>query len=276
MTETSATKLVTVAFPGARGAYSQRAARRFFGSRHVEMTCGNAADVVRSLDQGRASYAVLPVENSVAGPFADVAEAFFEGEVSVVGEVVLMIRHCLLASPGTRIEDLSVVTSHPSTLAQCRDWVARWGWATRPCSDTTDAARDLARGSEDALAVLGSWELAATHGLEILAEGIADEPDNRTRFLVLGAGDSEKSGTRSALQVGPVSTPRTRKSLRIQLESLGASRVRVPFLGASDGRRFLVEFDHRGRPGRDVAREACGSLEHRFLGSWTPDQTLAD
>jgi len=268
---TSTTGLVSVAFPGAHGAYCQRAARGFFAQPYVEVFCGDAAEAVRSVSTGHAVHAVLPVENSLAGPFADVAEAFFAGQVRVVGETVLMIRHCLLASPGTSIEDVSVVTSHPSTLAQCRDWLARWSWATRPTDDVTAAARDLGRSDESALAILGSWELGATHGLDVLVEGVADEPDNRTRFLVIGAGNTVPGdGHRHALRVGPVSTPRTRKSLRIQLESLGASRVRVPFLGSSDGRRFLVEFDHVERVGREIAEEACEGILYEHLGSWNP------
>lgn len=266
-----------MAFPGAHGAYSQRAAKGFFRSRYREVFCSDAAEAVRAVSTERALHAVLPVENTVSGPFVDVAEAFFEGSVRIVGETVLMIRHCLLANPGTTLEELSVVTGHASTLAQCRDWLGRWGWATRPTGDITSEARSLVRGGEDALGILGSWELGAIHGLDVLAEGVADESDNRTRFLVIAQLDDEQNvdGTRHAVRVGPVRTPRARKNLRIQLESLGASRVRVPFLGASDGKRFLVEFDHHSRPGHEIAAEACAGLPHEHLGSWSPGQPFA-
>jgi len=275
---TSATGVLSVAFPGAHGAYSQRAAKGFFRSRYLEVFCRDAAEAVRAVSTERARYAVLPVENTVAGPFVDVAEAFFEGSVRIVGETVLMIRHCLLANPGTTLDELSVVTAHPSTLAQCRDWLGRWGWATRPTDDVTAEARSLVRNGEDALGILASWELGAIHGLDVLAEGVADEPDNRTRFLMIAAPDGTQpaTGPRHAVRIGPVHTPRTRKNLRIQLESLGASRVRVPFLGASDGKRFLVEFDHPTRPGDEIAAEACSGVSHEHLGSWDPRQAGAD
>lgn len=261
-----------VAFTGARGAYSQRAAERFFGAGVPRLTCPTAADAVRALVERRVSHVVVPVENSVTGAFAGVAEAFFQGDVRIVGEVSLPIRHCLLAAPGTRFEDLSVVTSHPSALAQCRDRLTAWGFATRPSSDTGRAAEELAHAGDKALGVLGSRELAETYGLEILAEGLSDRPDNRTRFLVLADPvDAEgTSGMRASLLVGPVHAPRALKTLRIQLESLGACRVRVPFLGSEDGSRFLGEFDHRSRPGEEVVRLACETLPHRFLGSWQP------
>jgi len=280
MSSAPSARLLPIAVPGARGAYSQTAARRFFGQNVAALSCRNAEETVRALAEGRASHAVLPVENSITGVFHGVADAFFQGDVAVVGEVVMPIRHALMAVPGARLEDLSVVTSHVSSLAQCRDWIAGWGLATRVAEDTADAARDLARSADGALGVIGSRELAATYSLDVLAEGISDRADNRTRFLVLaawreGAPTNGADSTRCAVQVGPVQTPRILKTLRIQLESLGASRVRVPFLGSADGRRFLVEFDHRAGQGSAAAASACAALPHRFLGSWSvPRQSL--
>jgi prephenate dehydratase len=271
------TKNLPVAVPGARGAYSQLAARRFFGDHRPALSCGSAAEAVRALSEGRASHAVLPVENSITGAFAGVAEAFFEGEIAVVGEVLLPIRHCVLGNPGARLEDLSVITGHASSIAQCRDWIASWGFATRVSNDTGEAARELAASGDPALGVLGSRELAHTYALEVLAEGVSDRPDNRTRFLVLAErGSRAEQGARHALQVGPVTTPRALKTLRIQLESLGASRVRVPFLGSEDGTRFLVEFDQPDWGGERAASRACGNLPHRYLGAWTPGKAYTN
>jgi prephenate dehydratase len=273
---TSTARMLPVAIPGSRGAYTQEAALRYFGKTGTFLPCGNASDAVRAIGDGRASHAVLPVENSVTGAFDGVAEAIFEGDVCVVGEIHLPIRHAVMALPGTRLDELSVLTSHPSSLAQCRDWIARWGLATRQATDTAAAARDLVTEGNAALGVLGSRTLAATHGLDVLAEGLSDHPDNETRFLVLASAEEEREGGwRHAIKVGPVVAPRTLKTLRIQLESLGASRVRVPFLGSEDGRRFLIEFDHRSGDGFAAAERACGTLPHRFLGTWEPDARRA-
>ena len=260
-----------VAFPGAPGVYSQRATQRYFGDASAQLTCKNAEEAVRAVSDGRASHAVLPVENSITGALAGVAEALFVGDVGISGELVMPIRHCLMGAPGTRLEDLSVVTSHPSSLAQCRDWLATWHLATQPTEDTAVAAGLLKQSGDKALAVLGSRELADDHGLVVLAEGVSDKPDNRTRFLVLSQAKEivARKGTRHALRIGPVSAPRALKTLRIQLESFGARRVRVPFLGAADGHQFLGEFDFEG-DGPGIARLACGTLEQRYLGSWTP------
>jgi prephenate dehydratase len=265
-----------VAVPGARGAYSQRAALRYFGSSCTALHCETATGAVRAVVDGRASHAVIAVENSITGVYAGVADAFFEGDVVVVGEILLPIRHAVMGIPGARLEDLSVISSHQSSLSQCRDWITSWGLAQLPVEDTAASAQALAESENGGLGILGSRELAATNGLELLAEGLSDHADNRTRFLVLGReAQAADEGWRNALQIGPVTTPRTLKTLRIQLESLGASRVRVPFLGSQDGKRFLVEFDHRERGGLGAATEACCGFPHRFLGTWVPDSRQA-
>ena len=147
-----------------------------------------------------------------------------------------------------------------------------------PAEDVSIAAGELAHSEDRALAVIGPLELADVHGLEVLAEGISDKAENLTRFLVIGAPEESADavhGRRCAVQVGPLRAPRALKTLRIQLESLGASRVRVPFLGSGDGRRFLIEFDHRAGRGPEAAEEACGPLPHRVLGAWKPSARRA-
>lgn len=262
-----------IAFSGAPGSYSEEAARRFFGQGEPTLTCDDARASIEAVATGRARRAVVAVENSITGCFAGVADALCDRPLSVHGEVLLPIRHCLLGAPGTRVDEVSVVTSHPMALAHCRDWLARAGVATRTMPDTARAARELADSGDAALAVIGSRTLAALYGLQVLAEGLSDLPNNVTRFLVLGPeGAGAKSGTRTSLLVGPVHAPRVVRTLRIQIEARDARRVRVPFLGSEDGRCFLAEFDHDEGAGERIASDACAGLEHRVLGSWTPER----
>jgi prephenate dehydratase len=272
--------VLPVAFPGAPGAYSQEAARLFFDATYPTLTCGSSADAVQAVCARRASHAVVPVENSITGAFAGVPEALRGSVLVIVGEVDLAMRHCLLGAPGARLDELAVVRSHPTALAQCRDWLAGWGVATRPASDTAEAARELSRTGDAALGVIGSGQLARMYGLDVLAEGIADRPDNRTRFYVLGTERAGERGvettTRSALLASQVGGPRAMKTLRIQLESRGATRARTPFLGSEDGAEVLIEFDHPAGAGRAIAAGAANGLHHRWLGSWTPERRPAN
>ncbi len=273
--ETMVTPILPVAYSGAPGAYSHQAAQRFFGSGRATLTCESARAALQAVGEGRAAAAVLPVENTVTGRYAGLVEAVSELEtLGVVGEVVLPIRYCLMAVPGARLDDLALVTSHASALSQCRDWLAELGVATRPSSDTGRAAEELSIQRDQAVGVLGSRALAERYGFTILAEGLTDKPDNRTRFYVFERETaSQPSATRTAVLLGPLNQPRALKTLRIQLESHGASRTRSPLLGSEDGVCFLVEFDHAPGDGEEIAAESgvSGARERaRVLGSWRP------
>lgn len=270
--QTMVSMILPTAFSGAPGAYSEEAALRFFGRQTPTLTCASSREALQAISEGRAGHAVVPVENTVTGFFDGLVEALSDrGDVGVVGEVVLPIRHCLLANPGTRLDEITVVTSHQTALAQCRDWLKSIGVATRPAPNTGKAAEELSAGRDSGLAVLGSRNLAERYGLAILAEGLSDRNDNRTRFYVFGpASERASGGTRTALLLGPVSQPRILKTLRIQLESHGATRTRSPFLGSQDGARFVVEYDHDPGGGFDLEELATDGPAHRVLGSWSP------
>ncbi len=260
-----------IAFPGAPGAYSEAAARRLYGATAITMTCDDLAGAACAVRDGRARAAIVPLENSITGPFVGLADALAATGLLVEDEVLLPVRHCLMASPGTRFDEVRVVASHASALAHCRDWLASWGVATRATRDTALAALELAEAREAGVAVIGGRALAEIYGLDVLAEGISDHVDNRTRFLALCEQPADPSaGRRSALLLGPLETPRGLKSLRIQLEARGARRVRVPVCGSADGRHALGEFDHAPGAGERLMAEAAGEMGWRYLGSWTP------
>ena len=259
-----------ISFSGAPGAYSESAARRFFGAATTTLTTANLEQALDAVCDGRARAAIVAAENSITGPFGGLPDALAGRPLTIAGEVVMPLRHCLMGVPGSEVESITTVISHPSALGQCRDWLARTGLAAQAASDTAAAAQDLVASGERGTAVLGSRVLAELYGLEVLAEGIADAIDNVTRFLVLQTltASASSDAQRSALLVGPVDEPRALRTLRIHLESLSAKRVRAPFMGTRDGRTFMVEFDHPGLQGEEIARRACGQLPFQMLGSW--------
>ena len=262
-----------VSFCGAPGAFSEEAARRYFGAVCSTLTSSGLEAALGAVEDGRCKAAVIAVENSITGTFTGFADALADRKLEITGEVVLPIRHCLMAVPGSRLEGLTEVISHPSALGQCRDWIAKVGLAQRASDDTAAAAQDLIATGQTGCAVLGSRSLASIYGLEILAEGLSDHVENVTRFLVLTSPSASnwKPKTlvaRSAVLVGPVEEPRALRNLRIGLESLDATRVRAPFLGTRDGRNFVVEFDHPADRGRHMVEAVLGNMPWRMLGTW--------
>src|SRR5438309_12079057 len=107
-----------IAFQGEPGAYSEAAAFRFAPKADV-LPCRSFEDVFTAVTEGRATHGILPMENSIGGSIHRNYDLLVEHELPIVGEVQLKVDHCLLALPGVRLEDVTVVHSHPQALAQC-------------------------------------------------------------------------------------------------------------------------------------------------------------
>ena len=178
-----------VAFQGEHGAFSEEAIRQHFGDEAETLPCHAFEDIFAAVDEGQADYGAVPVENSVAGSINKAYDLLLEHDLKVWGEIFLRVRHNLMAPPGTRLEDIREVRSHPQALAQCERFLNRHGWRAKPWYDTAGSARDLAENPEPGVAVIASKLAAAIYGLEVLAPGIEDLTFNYTRFFIIGRGE---------------------------------------------------------------------------------------
>lgn len=185
--------MAIVAFQGENGAYSQEAAYQFFGAEVDTLPCRTFEDIFLAVEEGRADYGILPIENSAAGSINKAYDLLLERDLKIWGEVFLRVRHCLLANPGTKLEDVRWVRSHPQALAQCERFLARHGMEPIPAYDTAGSAKDLAAAPEPRVAVIASILAARLYGLEVLATGIEDLPFNYTRFFILGHEDPPRA-----------------------------------------------------------------------------------
>ncbi len=187
-----------VAFQGVAGAYSEEAIRQFFGAETESLPCDVLEDIFPAVEAGEADYGMLPVENAVAGSVTGAYEMLLARDLRIYAEVILRVRHMLLAIPGTTLADVKRVRSHPQALAQCQRYLDRHGLTPEPAFDTAGSARDLAAAPEPGVAVIASALAGELYGLEILDPGIEDFPFNYTRFFVLSLDDpprAEKSKT---------------------------------------------------------------------------------
>jgi prephenate dehydratase len=183
---------VTVAFQGEHGAYSEEAARQHFGE-VATLPCHSFREIFQAVLEGRASHGILPVENSLAGTVPQNYELLFEHDLRVQAEVILPIRHMLLASAGTRLAEIKRVKSHPQALAQCEDYLRRRGWEAIPAYDTAGSARELAERPEPGTAAIASALAGELYGLTILESSVEDESFNSTRFFVAGLNDGPRT-----------------------------------------------------------------------------------
>lgn len=171
---------MTVAYPGAPGAFSHEACLRFLPS---EDPVGHPsfAQVIAAVQRSEADFGMLPVSNDHAGE-TGARELIQEAGVKVVSEHALPVRMHLLALPGTRLEEVRTVVSHPVALRQCARTIAELGLAMEESSNTALAAAGLRDPSR---AVLASEAAARLYDLAILMRDVHDRRDNLTRFAVV-------------------------------------------------------------------------------------------
>jgi chorismate mutase/prephenate dehydratase len=192
--KTGKVKRMRVAFQGEKGAYSESAVYSFFGSNTDIKPCRELSEVFGSVKNEETEYGVVPIENSLEGSVNQTYDLFLEHDLQVCGEIVLRITHCLIAHPGSSLDAVKTVYSHPQALAQCKKFLERQGYRLIPAFDTAGSVKMIKEeGLRDAAAI-ASETAAKIYGMEILAREIEDSPNNYTRFFVLSKHDSPYSG----------------------------------------------------------------------------------
>jgi arogenate/prephenate dehydratase len=176
---------VRIAFQGEPGAYSEAAALRYTSHADV-LACPSFDEVFAAVDSGRATHGILPVENSIGGSIHRNYDLLIEHDLPIVGEVELPIRHHLLALPGTSIDRLTNVYSHPQALAQCEKFLRELPHVrVNATYDTAGSAKLIKEQQLPDAGAIASERAAAVFGLEVLRSDIQDFSDNITRFLLI-------------------------------------------------------------------------------------------
>lgn len=182
-----------VAFQGEPGAYSELAAVQYYGEHIKTLPCTTFEEVFRTVEKEQAIHGLLPIENSLAGSIHRNYDLLLEKQLSIVGEYHLRVTHCLMALPGVELSQIQRVHSHPQALAQCANNLRERGLKPVAEGDTAGSARIISEKTPSHAGALASRRAADVYGLEILVEGMEDNPANYTRFMALttkaGAGD---------------------------------------------------------------------------------------
>lgn len=187
-----------VAFQGEPGAYSEQAVFDYFGD--VETLPCESFDVMfDSVASGKCHAALAPIENSLAGSIHQNYDLLLQYDMHIVGEYFLRVRHCLIAMPGAQKGDIKKAISHPQALGQCAGYLRSYGIKAEQVYDTAGSVKMLKESGAMDVAAIASRRAAELYGMQILEEGIEDNPENYTRFLaiqrelIIPAGDAKTS-----------------------------------------------------------------------------------
>lgn len=173
-----------VAFQGEPGAYSEQAVFNYFGN--IETKPCESFDVVfDSVVSDACEFGLIPIENSLAGSIHQNYDLLLRHDLHIVGEYLLRVQHCLIALPGVIKDDIKKAISHPQALGQCAGYLRSHGIKAEQAYDTAGSVKMLKESGVRDTAAIASRRAAELYEMQIVEEGIEDNPENYTRFLAV-------------------------------------------------------------------------------------------
>lgn len=174
-----------VAIQGELGSFSHAAAKKLMPAAKV-VSCPLSAEVFERVKDGSVDAAVIPIENSLAGPVIDHYDLLLANDVHIQREFRLRIEHCLIAAPGVKLAEIRRVISHPVALQQCRDFFrAHPEIRPEPFYDTAGSVKHIISERARDTAAIAGRNAAEEYGAKILQKGLEDDKQNFTRFFVI-------------------------------------------------------------------------------------------
>ena len=267
-----------VCFQGVQGAYSQLAMLAFFDdemkdSFHVDLW----RDAMEAISTGKADYAVLPIENSLAGSIEENFDLLSEYNVAIIGEQILKVDHALLGVKGATINDIKTVYSHPKAIAQCENYIRKYhiDWDVKNLRNTAMSAQKIQDDGDKTQAAIGSKYNAVLYNLDILEESIQDDKNNETRFIIVSKDKKyKKSADKISLCLEISHEPGSLYRILSNLIFNGINMNRIesrPIKGVNWQYRFFIDID--GNLDDEAVRNALTGLKEecvsiRVLGNY--------
>jgi len=172
-----------ISFQGERGAYSEAASISFFGNEVEAIPSSTFAGVLKNTENDSSEYSILPIENSLEGSIGESNDLLLSTTLNVVGEIYHRIHHCLIGTGS--IGGIDTVYSHPQALGQCRKFIEENSLKTIPSYDTAGSVKIIKDLNKNSVACIASKNAAKFFDVPVIQEGIEDNTNNYTRFLIL-------------------------------------------------------------------------------------------
>lgn len=240
-----------IAIQGQAGSFHEQAAKQWYGPDATIVPCVTFGDVFQTYARGQADAIVVAVENTIYGTINETYRHIESCSAPIVGEVTLAIQQTLITNPGTKLEDITAVYSHPVALSQCQHFLREHlpQAAQIEYFDTAGAVEFIKQQSSPHLAAIAGETAAQLYNMPILKRHIQDAQDNITRFLVLDQTTTVTDANRAALVVTTAHQPgslleilRTFANQSINLASLQSQ----PIVGQPWNYKFFMTVDAAG------------------------------
>ena len=271
---------LAVAYLGPEGTYTQAAVYKHFGQQVSARAVTAIDEIFRDVESGAASYGVVPIENSTEGVVNSTLDLLAGTPLSICGEVWLPVHHQFM-SKLERLEDVKIVYSHPQSLAQCRRWLDSNlpGVPREAVASNGAAAKRVSESGPEQVpcAAIASAAAGELYGLNVLASNVEDDPNNTTRFLVIGRQNPEVTGAdRTSLVCSAPSGAEAGALFRL-LEPFAKAGINLSKIESRPSRRGLWDYNffldiegHRAEPAVAEALDAVRARAafFRVLGSY--------
>lgn len=269
-----------VAFQGEHGAFSEQAIQQLFLAGSTNVPCQDFDALFESAASGDAEYAVVPIENSIAGGVSRCYDLLYESDLHITGETLVHVSHCLIGCPGARLEDIHSVESHAVALAQCQHFLAANPQIHAIAADDTAGSVKaiMQRGDKSCAAIAGA-NAARTYGAQILAERLEDHAENFTRFILVSREESpaaKGAADKTSLVIGLSKRTGVLQQMLAAFAGRNIDLIAIqprPVIGRPWEYRFFVDYaasadDARMEAAMEELRSQATVQELRVLGSY--------
>jgi prephenate dehydratase len=267
-----------IAYQGEPGAFSEQAARRFFGAKAILKPLPAFSDVFADAERHPAGFGIVPIENSLFGSIHQVYDLLLKHKLFIIGEVKLRIELHLMALPETKRNSVRTIYSQLQAIGQCENFLSTLrNVKVEAVHDTAAAARFIQERKRNDTAAIASEQAARVHGLHILKRNVESNHRNFTRFIALSRKPVQSFGkVKTSLVFAVKDIPGALfKALAVfALRDINLLKVESrPIIGKPW--EYLFYLDVEGTPNHDPLRQALNHLEEvctfvRVLGSYQP------
>ncbi len=242
-----------VAIQGQAGSFHEQVAKQWYGNSVDILPCTTFREVFASYANGDVDAIVTAVENTIYGSINEVYQLIEACDAPIVGEVKLAIEQMLITHPGTKLEDITEVYSHPVALAQCQEWLKKHlpNAEIIEFFDTAGAVEFIKEEGAKHMAAIASEQAARLYDMPVLARSIHDSSDNITRFLILEPTSTSSDADRSSLVVSTCLQPGSLVEVLQVFASAGINLAKLqsqPIIGKPFNYKFFIVVDCAGDP----------------------------